>query len=170
MKIEQVHIERSDRGFTLIELLVTVAVIGVIAVIGVPGINALLENNRVTAHTNRLVSSMHLARSEAVKRNDEVTLCSSKDGATCDGKWVDGWIVKTKTEVLQVVGAPGKAIKVEPEGGEIIFQGDGSAKIDLEGETAISIIKAGFKRQLALSPGGSVHSCNPATDDGCDDQ
>jgi type IV fimbrial biogenesis protein FimT len=42
---------------------------------------------------NQLVSTLHIARSEAVTRNSQVTVCTSDDGATCsDGEWHDGWI------------------------------------------------------------------------------
>jgi type IV fimbrial biogenesis protein FimT len=42
-----------------------------------------------------LVASAHLARSEAIKRNADVTLCvSNSDGTDCgSGGWEQGWIV-----------------------------------------------------------------------------
>jgi type IV fimbrial biogenesis protein FimT len=82
-------------GFTLIELLVAVAVAATLLTMGVPSFARLLHSARLTDATNALLSSMHLARSEAVKRGSRVTLCKSADGVSCasTGGWEQGWIV-----------------------------------------------------------------------------
>lgn len=164
MKRDRNVFRREIHGFTLIELMVTLVVVGVIVVIGVPGVKALLENNQVTTHTNQLVSSMHLARSEAVKRNAPVTICASSDGKNCEGEWVDGWIVKDEGDgLLQVITAPKKPVRMKAETKKIQFNSDGTA--DYSGP--IEIVKAGFKRKLVVSKGGSVSTCNPVTDKDC---
>ena len=41
-----------------------------------------------------LVSSLHLARSEAIKRNARAAMCPSITGTSCaDGGWHQGWVV-----------------------------------------------------------------------------
>lgn len=84
------------RGFTLVELMVVVVIVAVIMVIAVPGFSTLMERTRLKAYANEFVSSVYLARSEAIKRNADVTLCTSNDpNALCvsAAKWEDGWIV-----------------------------------------------------------------------------
>ena len=88
-------IRRTARGFTLIELLMVLVVIGVFLSFAVPSFNALVGSSKLTAASNALLSSMHLARSEAIKRNGRVMLCKSADGLSCAtaGGWEQGWIV-----------------------------------------------------------------------------
>lgn len=80
---------------TLIELLATLSVLAILLAIGVPAFNQFVVSNRLTAYTNDMLSTLTLARSEAIKRNSRVVLCKSADGETCAGAggWNQGWIV-----------------------------------------------------------------------------
>ncbi len=82
-------------GFSLIELMVTVAVVAILAALAAPSFRAQTDSARLTAHASSLLSSLLLARTEAIKRNGRVVLCKSADGATCSssGDWQQGWIV-----------------------------------------------------------------------------
>lgn len=92
-------------GFTLIEAMVAVAVFAILALIAVPSFRNLLLNNRRTALANDLISSIAIARSEAVRRGQAVNVCASSNGSSCLGStnWNTGWIV--------VVDASGEVIK-----------------------------------------------------------
>ena len=84
-------------GFTLIELFITLAVVSVLLVIGVPSLKSFLQKSQLIASTNELVSAFHVARSEAIKINNSVTICESSNGSSCNtpgtGNWKNGWIV-----------------------------------------------------------------------------
>ncbi|WP_026338820.1 GspH/FimT family pseudopilin [Thioalkalivibrio sp. AKL7] len=82
------------KGITAIELMVALGVLAILAMLAAPGFGQMLERQRVIGATNSLLNAMHLARSEAIKRNERVTLCPSSDGETCreDGDWAYGWI------------------------------------------------------------------------------
>lgn len=81
------------RGFTLSETLAALAVAGLGVAFAVPGVQALAERNRQATGVNQLVTTLHLARSEAVMRNRSVTVCASATGQQCDGTaWEAGWI------------------------------------------------------------------------------
>jgi len=82
-------------GFTLIEVMVTVSIAAILISIAVPSFKTLFKNNRVTAGTNEFVAALILARSEALKRNNNVSICASDNQQTCSGNtdFAKGWIV-----------------------------------------------------------------------------
>jgi len=91
--------KRNHSGFTLVELMTTLLIVGVILGIGIPAFNQFIATNQMAAGVNDLTSSLHLARTEAVKRRANVTICPSADPMAdppaCDnaGSFADGWIV-----------------------------------------------------------------------------
>lgn len=84
----------SKRGFTLIELMVTVAVLAIMAAIAIPNFQTFLMNSRMASQANDVITAFNLARSEAVKRAANVTVCASSNGTSCTGSWQQGWIVR----------------------------------------------------------------------------
>ena len=82
-------------GFTLIEMMFAVALLAILIAIAAPGFQNLLAQNRSETSINTLMLSLNLARSEAVKRNQFVTLCKSADGIVCttSDNWEQGWLV-----------------------------------------------------------------------------
>ncbi len=84
-----------ERGFTLVELVMVLAVMAVLVTFAVPSLRSLMDSSKLTAASNSLLSSMHLARSEAIKRGTRVVLCKTADGVVCAerGGWEQGWMV-----------------------------------------------------------------------------
>src|SRR5688572_6291428 len=85
--------KRGSRGFTLLELMFTLTVAAFLLGIGVPSFVDMVRNNRAAANINELSTALAIARSEAIRRGANVTVCRSSDGATCGTTWADGWIV-----------------------------------------------------------------------------
>ncbi len=83
------------KGFTLIELMVALAVLAILTGLAAPSFLGMMRDNRLVAQTNEFLGALHLARSEAVKRNRAVVVCKSADGETCDTstQWHEGWLV-----------------------------------------------------------------------------
>lgn len=108
------------RGFTLVELLVVLAVGSILLAIAIPGYAFLVNAGRLATVTNDLVTVLHLARSEAVKRSARVTVC--KTGSTlaatpaCDATadWHEGWLVFVDGGVPGVIDANDTPLWVQP--------------------------------------------------------
>jgi type IV fimbrial biogenesis protein FimT len=84
-----------ERGFTLLELMVGLALLALLLMLATPPLRELIAVNRAAVHAQTVMTSLFLARTEAVKRNQRVTLCKSADGAVCTtaGDWSQGWLV-----------------------------------------------------------------------------
>jgi len=103
-------------GFTLIEVLVTVVMVTLLVTVAVPSFNDLISNNRLTVATNDLISSLNSARSEAIKRSTNVSVCRSPDGVACAGGklWEAGWIIFTDSGAAGVVDGTDEVLFVHP--------------------------------------------------------
>ena len=86
---------KKNSGFTLLELMVTMAVVGIVFAIGIPSMNTFIQNDRLVTQINTLVGHLSYARSEAVKRSQQVAVCVSSNTTSCTGgnNWENGWII-----------------------------------------------------------------------------
>jgi|GEM_PF-454100 type IV fimbrial biogenesis protein FimT len=92
-------------GHTMVELLATLSIIAILVALAAPSFITFLSKNRATSYSNELSSIFNLARSEAIKRGQIVSVCSSADvlasTLTCSTAsnpqsatdWIDGWLV-----------------------------------------------------------------------------
>ena len=83
------------RGFTIVELMISVLILALLMGIGIPAFESTIQNNRMTSNLNAFITSLNQARSEAVKQNQEVVVCTSTNGTSCAGNtnWENGWVV-----------------------------------------------------------------------------
>lgn len=91
----------AESGFTLPELLIVLAVAGILAAIAVPSFQSLTQSQQVKNASFELFSSLSLARSEAIKRNGNVTLTGV---AYPNNEF--GWVITSAGgEVIRTQGA-----------------------------------------------------------------
>lgn len=79
-----------SRGFTLIELMVVVALAAVMGGMALPSFRTFIAGQRVKTAASEFAMATIFARSEAIKRNADVTITAVSSGAA---GWKDGWAV-----------------------------------------------------------------------------
>ncbi|MFA6902827.1 MAG: GspH/FimT family pseudopilin [Gallionellaceae bacterium] len=76
------HSQRQQvRGFTLLELLVTILILGILTTVALPSFQSFITNQRIRSASFDVMSMISLARSEAIKRNTNVSLKMDATGS-----------------------------------------------------------------------------------------
>ena len=90
-----------QRGFTLTELFAVVAIGAILAALAIPSMEKFILDNARTARVNTLVLALNLARSEAIARRSNITLCrvvmptpTCNAGGGAGDQWEDGYAVR----------------------------------------------------------------------------
>lgn len=145
--------QNAAHGFTLIELMVSISVLAILLGVAVPSFSSFTASQRIRAASTQLRTDLVLARSEALKRNQNVTIRRRLTAG-----WQSGWIVAVEGsgEELRVRNDVGNGISMSaPEA--ITFNASGrvaspagSIQIDLTATAA----SANAQRCLVLDPSG----------------
>ena len=91
------------RGFTLVEMMVVLIIVAVLLTVALPSFSVLTYRTKLKSYANEVVTSVYLARSEAIKRNADMTLCVAEEtDLTCKGggSWEQGWVVIDPNDVV----------------------------------------------------------------------
>ncbi|MCL5799029.1 MAG: GspH/FimT family pseudopilin [Gammaproteobacteria bacterium] len=94
-------------GLTLLEILVVLALVGILLTIAIPAYSSFVTYNRMAAEMSDFTETLMLARSEAIKRGETVTVCTSggSSSSCSDGaSWNQGWIVFVDPDDSQSIG------------------------------------------------------------------
>ncbi len=142
-------------GFTFIELMTAIAVLAVVISIGIPSFQTLISNNRVSSQVNNFVTSLNLARSEAINRGDSVTV------AAAGGGWADGWTITAAdgTVLRQQEAFKNDSTMTATSGtASIVFNSRGF----LDGENLVTFTLCNqdsqYDKQVSVTPGGRVNT------------
>ena len=87
-------------GVSLMELMIAMVMLAVLITLGSGSFKPLIQKYQLQAQGEDLLSSLFLARSEALKRGVRVTACVSDNGVQCQktGDWNQGWLVFEDTD------------------------------------------------------------------------
>jgi type IV fimbrial biogenesis protein FimT len=119
--------KRRARGFSLLELMIALTMLAILVGLAAPSYRAFTRNNTVTAAHNDLVTSLTLARSEALRRNRTVSVCASADGASCGDatNWNTGWIAFTDRDAAGTIDGTDEVLQVwQPQVDDLLFAAD----------------------------------------------
>ncbi|QIL83166.1 prepilin-type N-terminal cleavage/methylation domain-containing protein [Diaphorobacter sp. HDW4A] len=102
------------QGFTLVEFLCTFALLTVVAMLAAPSFASLIQKLRVHQAVMELKGALQIARSEAVRRGENIKLRKkdSTEGRSCTASasdWSCGWDVFVDIDNNGIPGPPGTA-------------------------------------------------------------
>jgi type IV fimbrial biogenesis protein FimT len=146
---------RKSQGFTLIELMVAITVLGVISALAAPSFKQLLAAQRVRVTAYNIVGDLVFARSEAVKRGENVTVTPTSSA------WTNGWSINVAS-TAEVIGGQGSV------GGGVQFTASpASVTFDRNGRTnVLTVVRFALTddgthpRCISLDPSGRPKSAN----------
>ena len=135
---------RPMAGFTVLELVIVVTLAGILATIAIPSFSGLIAEQRAKAVATDLVLALTRARSEAIKRNANVSLTP----VDADD-WAKGWqITDASSNVLDSHGAAPAQISIGAtltgSGNSVIYQNSGRIDPALTGTVAFEITSAQY--------------------------
>lgn len=168
---------RASRGFTLIEAMIAIALLSILLLLGLPSFMTMLSNLRVRSVSDGVLSGIQVARTEALKRNLNMTF--QLDPLTGVG---GGWRVyptNDTTNILQSKSAnAGGAVLVAMAAGAtelefnnlgrrilpVVANGTGTLDIDVSNPSyGACEASSGPVRclRITVSIGGETRLCDP---------
>ncbi len=147
----------------MIELLVVIAIVGVLAAVAMPNFTEFIRNQRIKAITTELHFSLLKARSEAIKRNLDVTVAPITAGS-----WQGGWTIAdpnnpgTNIETqggfrdVIVTGATGGVAASAPA--SVVYQGSGRIRGTTAPNFDIGATGSSVKRCVSIDLSGRPYS------------
>lgn len=143
-----------EQGYTLVELMVAVAVFAILTAIAVPSFQQFIAAQRLRAASFDLRTDLVMARSEALKRNRNITI-RRRDAAG----WQTGWVVVVDgtDERVRERNSLGAGVSVASPSAAITFNGSGRVATPA-GVVQIGLTadagSAHLERCLVLDPSG----------------
>ena len=96
--------ELKSYGFTLLESCIVITIVGVLCAVALPSYQSVFIKARISSAVSEFHAALLLARSEALKRGDNVMMCRSSttmsenprcdvNGGALPGDWGVGWLI-----------------------------------------------------------------------------
>ena len=141
-------------GFNLIEVIIVITIAGVLAAAAAPSFRSFIASQRVKTASFDLIAALTQTRSEAIKRNANVSMTAAGGG------WKNGWTIASGATTLGDKSAyKGLAIDDSNNVVAVTFRGDGrlgSAAVKLT--VASTTMPSATKRYICLSLSGQPSS------------
>ncbi len=116
-----------QRGFTLIELMIVLLILSVLLFVAVPNYDSVIADSEVEKARLNLATGLALARTEAVKRGENVSLCRGSSGTCGTGTgavtWTGaGWkvLIDSSNEIIRTDDSVNTKVNVSYDCGDSI--------------------------------------------------
>jgi type IV fimbrial biogenesis protein FimT len=176
-------------GFSLVELIIAIAIMGILLSLGLPAFTTYINNAKLRAGAQSLLSGIQMARTEAVRRNANVTFLLTNDDYTVVGFAAvtpntsgQNWLIRTSSlsEFIEAKfgaegggrqAAAGSPVQINGSLASITFSGLGStspaggATFQVTNPAGGDCASAGGPMRclnVVVSVGGQSRICDPA--------
>jgi type IV fimbrial biogenesis protein FimT len=147
------------RGFTLVELLTVITMVAIGTALALPSMRGVLIDQRLRATATDLMSSLLMARSEAIKRGAQVRVTPLSASA-----WTSGWQVAgvASGDLIDRQDALGDGVQVPRAPESVVYDrngrlaGSGLTRIELSS----SVQGPSRTRCITIEPGGLPRLAN----------
>lgn len=95
---ERVVMSNREAGLTIPELMLGLLLFSILVSMAAPSFQNVMRKQELRSQTSLLSSTLAYARNEAITRKQNVAVCGSLDGASCQNgavDWSAGWMVFT---------------------------------------------------------------------------
>lgn len=144
-------VRRPSAGFTLIELLTVVSILAIMAALAAPSLSRLIANQRLKSSATDLHLTLLKARSEAIKRNVDVTV------RPAGGDWTEGWSVldpETPGGPALDLRGPVASVSVTSTSTQVVYRGTGRITPAGEVRFVFTSTRTDAARCLSIDPSG----------------
>ncbi len=152
---------RRERGFTIIELMVTIIVLAILLSMAIPSFQSMIERRRLIAVAESVYSDLQFARSEAVKRSENMRV-------TIDPANGSDWcleVVEDESEasIVRTCGDPELNIEMVNDLFSVTFGGVRGVPLDNVIPPAIEFASpSSLQLRVLIAPYiGRIRMCSP---------
>lgn len=139
----------SSLGFTLIELLVAVSLVAILLAVGLPSYQSLRQEQMVRAATSALYTDMMLLKSEAIKRNQSLSLIIFNSGQS-------SWCYRIAIDVGSCSSCADSCSAVEGRKGADASEFPGISLAASYSESASNMRPISFSPRRGSMPSGNI--------------
>ena len=149
-------------GFTLIEVIIVITLAGILAAAAVPSFRSLIASQRIKTASFDVLAALTQTRSEAIKRNVNVTMTEAAGG------WKNGWTIASGATLAVKAAYTGLSINESSNVTVITFLANGrqptgspTVKFTINASPSVSLVNPRcVSLSLSGQPSSSVGACS----------